>query len=278
MSKKMTICRGSDESMAPCRHGRGGGGWRRWAANFFFFFFYYYYYKFLCFGKQNPVGERHEIMARSSLLLLLAALIGAAVAFAPMPAARRVVVAAPAASTVVMTKCAGGGDGDPKGACAVCKACHDGLQQRHGVCVVVPWVYVEAAELNRVSHASHSPRAPRAGDKKRRGKIKSLVAKADSAEAFKALILTPTTESLLLQMNWKVCQPTPAAMGAQPRSLGHYSRCVATRVSLPLFYSVYRSAWRCSTRSSAARLSSTCRCRTLSPRGRSARAAQLSTC
>jgi len=41
------------------------------------------------------------------------------------------------------------------------------------------------------------------GDKKRRGKVKSLIAKADSAESFKSLVLTPTTESILLKMNWK---------------------------------------------------------------------------
>jgi len=34
--------------------------------------------------------------------------------------------------------------------------------------------------------------------------MKSLLAKVDSAESFKALILSPTTESLLLKMNWKV--------------------------------------------------------------------------
>jgi hypothetical protein len=66
---------------------------------------------------------------------------------------------------------------------------------------------------------SHSPHAPLVGDKKRRGQIKSLVAKADSAEAFKALILTPTTESLLLKMNWKVCSlPDSTCHGRSARS------------------------------------------------------------
>jgi hypothetical protein len=90
--------------------------------------------------------------------------------------------------------------------------------------------------LNQIERRTSHTRcaAPRAGDKKRRGQIKSLVAKADSAEAFKALILTPTTESLLLKMNWKVrkgAQPQlPCALpwGAAPAVLPPWSHSLVT--------------------------------------------------
>jgi hypothetical protein len=58
----------------------------------------------------------------------------------------------------VMTKCAGGGDGDPKGACLVCIP--DGLQQRHRVCVVMRSENVQSPESASNVACYHTRRMP----------------------------------------------------------------------------------------------------------------------